>query len=55
MKGKINNKTKLIILITLLVVLIFFYIGLILYNYFSLKKYDTTVYPNISLDGFEGI
>lgn len=53
MKGKINNKTKLIILITLLVVLIFFYIGLILYNYFSLKKYDTTVYPNISLDGFD--
>jgi len=53
MKGKINNKTKLIILIVLLVVLIFFYIGLIVYNYVSLKKYDTIVYPNISLDGFD--
>ena len=53
MEGKINNKTKLIVLIILLIVLIFFYIGLIIYNYVSLKKYDTTVYPNISLDGFD--
>ncbi len=53
MEGKINNKTKLIVLIILLVVLIFFYIGLIIYNYVSLKKYDTIVYPNISLDGFD--
>ena len=53
MKDKINNKTKLIILIVLLAVLIFFYIGLIIFNYSSLKKYDTVVYPNISLDGFD--
>ena len=53
MKGKINNKTKLIVLIVLLAILIFFYLGLIIYNYFSLKKYNTTVYPNISVDGFD--
>ncbi len=53
MKGKIDNKTKLIVLIVLLIVLIFFYIGLVIYNYVSLKKFDTVVYPNISLDGFD--
>ncbi len=54
MKNKNDNKkSKLIVLIVLLIILIFSYIILIIYNFNSLKKYDSIVLPNIYIDDFD--
>lgn len=50
---KFDKKSKLIILIVLLSVLIFSYVLLIAYNYKSLKKYDSIILPNIYIEEFD--
>ncbi len=46
------NKKKVILLSGLLVVMILSYFGFALYKYFSLRKYEDTIYPNIYLDEY---
>lgn len=46
------NKKKVIVLSGLLVVMILSYFGFALYKYFSLRKYEDTIYPNIYLDEY---
>lgn len=54
MKDKnIFKDKKLIVLIILLVILIFSYVILIIYNYNSLKKYDYQILPGISIDNID--
>ena len=50
---KFDKKSKLIILIVLLSVLIFSYVLLIASNYKSLKKYDSIILPNIYIEEFD--
>lgn len=49
----ITKKNKLILLIVLLCVLIFSYVTLIVYNFNSLKKYDSTILPNTFIEDLD--
>ena len=50
---KIDKKTKLIILIVILSILVISYVGLIAYNIHSLKRYNTEILPNTYIDEFD--
>ena len=50
---KISNKNRLIILCCLLGFVVVSYIGLIVYNFCSLKKYDSIMLPNTYIDEFD--
>ena len=54
MKDKIfNNKNKLVFLVSLLLILILFYIVLIIINYKSVDKYNEVILPNIYIEEFD--
>jgi len=54
MKDKnICNKRKLTIILVLLAVLIFFYVLLVLYNFKTLKKYDSVILPNLYVENYD--
>lgn len=50
---RVDKKKKLVALITILVILVVVYSSLVLYNVFSLKKYNTLILPNTYIDGFD--
>ena len=50
---KINNKSRLVVLFTLLGLLLFSYIFLIIYNNNSLKKYNNIIFPNTYVDSID--
>ena len=54
MKDKLfNNKNKLVLLVSLLLILIRFYIVLIIINYKSVDKYQNVILPNIYIEEFD--
>lgn len=48
-----KNKKGRIIPLIIIGVLILIYIGVVLYNYFTIKDYDNKVFPNSYLEGFD--